>query len=449
MICVSCGKTIDDDSRFCAECGARQPELNVPDALAEEDAPALSEAAAPAPEAEEKPAPKEPGPAAPYDPATAYGAPEKENAGSIMAASAPDYSSTQQPYGTQGGYSPADDDGFAPSDYNAQYGGIPYSPQPEPVPEPEPVPAEKAPSKVGAGKIILAGFVSVLAVAVLTLLSLALCVKLGVTGSLVRRRIEKMVPDNVLGADFDGESLSDNMYKGLGFDDITHGKVDRFAFRDFMTKTNFLSFVGDKAAGYVDCIIGGSEQDPSVSTSEIIGFFEENSDVSEECFGYSLQTADYNTMRKNIEKENFCEDISVSGLSNSAGFGLQNISFIFSYITLGILLALTLVLLIWIVVVVDRRAKHITGAYGAIFFWSGIIVLVCAAAVSAGAALIYVITGWFEYYVTASVLLPFAAFAGITGLFEIILGLVFRKVRKSIRAKERRDRAVQKALAEN
>lgn len=102
MICVSCGKTIDDDSRFCAECGARQPELNVPDALAEEDAPALSEAADPVPEAEEKPAPKEPGPAAPYDPATAYGASEKENAGSIMAASAPDYSSSQQPYGTQG-----------------------------------------------------------------------------------------------------------------------------------------------------------------------------------------------------------------------------------------------------------------------------------------------------------------------------------------------------------
>ena len=56
-----------------------------------------------------------------------------------------------------------------------------------------------------------------------------------------------MTADNVLGADVNGESLSDNIYKGIGFSDITHGAVDRFAFREFMSKTDFLSFVGKKA----------------------------------------------------------------------------------------------------------------------------------------------------------------------------------------------------------
>jgi len=435
MICVSCGSKIDDDSRFCEKCGAKQPELAAPEIpLPEADlsAPVIPEAPETPEKKEEKAAPEK----APSGPEEKK--PEPVKPAPQPVAEAPLYNDQMSAGYSQpaGGYTP--------------YNGPVYEPAPEVSEEAPPLPPPAAaPSKVGAGKLIAAWFISLLAIIVLTVLSLAFSVKLGVTGSYVRRSIEGMTADSVLGADVNGESLSDNIYKGLGFDDISHGMVDRFAFRDFMTRTDFLSFTGKKIAGYVDCIIGGSEQDPSVSESEIIGFFENNAELSEKCFGYKLQTLDYNNMRRNLEKENFVYKASLAGLSDAAGTPLQNLCYIFSYITLGILLALLLVLLIWIAVVTDRRGKYIVGSYGKILIWSGIIVLAVALAASAGTSIIYVLTGWFEFYVAASVLLPFAAFAGVIGLFEIILGLVFRKIRKSIRARERRDSAIEKALAEH
>lgn len=435
MICPSCGLTIDDDSRFCAECGANLKELKAPKIpLPETDlsAPVIPGASVP-PVKEDKPD-------IPDAPPLFKDKPETVRPAEIPPAPqpAPVYSN-QQPAGygqPAGGYTP--------------YSGPVYEPATEePAAVPPPPVTAPAPAKVGAGKLIAAWFISLLAIIVLTVLSLTFAVKLGVSGSFVKRCVEGMTADNVLGADVNGESLSDNIYKGIGFSDITHGAVDRFAFREFMSKTDFLSFVGKKAAGYADCIIGGSEQDPSVTENEIIDFFQSNSAISEDCFGYKLQTADYNTIRRNIEKENFVYNASLAGLSDAAGTPLQNLSYLFSYITLGILFALLLVLLIWIAVVTDRRGKYIAGSYGKILLWSGIIVLGTALAVSAGSAIAYVLTGWFEFYVSASVLLPFAAFAGVIGLFEIILGLVFRKVRKSIRARERRDSAIEKALAEH
>ena len=439
MICVSCGKKIDDDSRFCAECGAPQPDLTAPEIpLPEADlsAPVIPDAPEEKAKKEEKAAPAKAQTEAKADkPEPVKPAPQPVPQ---PAAGAPPYNGQMSAGYTQpaGGYAP--------------YNGPVYEPAP-PVREEAPPPPPPAPvsTKVGAGKLIAAWFISLLAIIVLTVLSLAFSVKLGITGNNVRRSIEGMTADNVLGADVNGESLSDNIYKGIGFNDITHGKADKYTFRAFMTKTDFLSFAGKKAAGYVDCIIGGSEQDPSISENDLISFFENNASVSEDFFGYKLQTADYNTIRRNLDKENFIYKASLAGLSDAVGTPLQNLCYIFSYITLGILFALLLVLLIWIAVVTDRRGKYIVGSYGKILMWSGFIVLLVALAASAGTAIVYVLTGWFEFYVAASVLLPFAAFAGIIGLFEIILGLVFRKIRKSIRARERRDSAVEKALAEH
>ncbi|MBO4877470.1 MAG: zinc-ribbon domain-containing protein [Ruminococcus sp.] len=438
MICISCGKTIDDDSRFCEFCGAKQaaPEAPViPPAEADLTAPVIPDAELSGDDPV-KPLNEE----VPDEiPAADTAVPPEPAQSSVM--SAPPYGSQQNadPFIQPAG-------GYAPPPYNGPvYAPAPEVPEEEEAPLPPPVAVHP---KLGAGKKIAAWFISLFAIIVLTVLSLAFCIKLGVTGNLVRNRIETMTPDNVLGADVNGESLSDNIYKGTDFGKLTYNKADRFSFREFMTKTDFLSFVGKEAAGYVDCIIGGSELDPSVSANEIMDFFEGNADISEDQFGYRLQTVDYNTMRRNIEKEGFIEKISLSGLSDAVGFPLQNLSYIFSYITLGILLALLLVLLIWIAVVTDRRGKYITGSYGKILTWSGIIVLTVALAVSAGAAIAYILTGWFEFYICASVLLPFAALAGITGVFEIILGTVFRRIRRTIRAKERREQAVIKALSE-
>ena len=445
MICISCGKTIDDDSRFCEFCGAKQtpPEVpEIPPAEADLTGPVIPDAELTGSETDTKLPEDEPaGPDALYDegPASELPEPQAPAASSVM--SAPPYGSQQPaaPFGQPAG-------GYAPPPYSGPlYEPAPQVPEEEEAPLPQPVAVHP---KLGAGKAIAAWFISLFAIIVLTVLSIALCVKLGVSGELVRKRVESMSLDMLLGADYNGESLSDNIYKGTDFGGLTYNKADRFSFREFMTKTDFLSFVGKKAANYVDCIVGGSETDPSVAESEIIDFFEGNADVCEELFGYRMQTVDYNTMRKNIAKEGFVDKISITGLSDAAGFPLQNLSYIFSYITLGILLALLLVLLIWIAVVTDRRGKYITGCYGKILTWSGIIVLGIALAVSAGAALAYVITGWFEFYVCASVLIPFAALAAVTGIFEIILGTVFRRIKRSIRIKERREQAVIKALAE-
>ena len=457
MYCISCGKLIDDDSIFCEFCREKQIKPDIP---------ADKLPAVPLPEEKEKTNVIPVIPETPEIPEIPDSTEDTEELDAEVAgigellgddmlrkSAKKDKKLPDETFDDE----EAADDSFAPADYNARFGG-----EPDPAPfyeRPEYAAAEeeyaettgtsaKTAVRVGAGRRIGAVLVSVFAIAVLIVLSLAFSIRLGASGELIRKRTESMSIDNVLDADFDGESFSDNMYDGLDFAEAVGGKTDKYSFRDFMGRTEFLHFAGEKLAGYADCIVGGGETDPSVTDSDIISFMKDSDEAAQSVYGSRFSSEALDIMRNGLEKNGFTDAVSLDSLSRSVGISLQNLSYIFSYITIGIFLALELVLLIWIAIILDRQMKFLAGRYGAVFIISGAAVLLVAAAVSLGAAAAYVQTGWFEFYVCSSLTVPFALFAGCTGIFEIIIGIIFHKISRLLRNREKRNKAVEKALSE-
>lgn len=307
--------------------------------------------------------------------------------------------------------------------------------------------ADKAPTKVGAGRLTGAGIIAFFTAVFLILLSLMFCVKLGASGDTLRKRAAKMDINTVLDANYNGKSLSDAIYNEAGFGEASHGQVSKSDFRIYMAKTDLLSYAGEHIKNYTDFIINGESADPSVTTNDMVEFFSSNSSVLQDVVGYEMQIADYNRIRSNLESKDTAKNFSVDEWSNKLHFNLQNANFIFSYVTQAIILGLVIVLLIWIIVVVSGRGKHVVGLYGGIFTWSGSIVFIVGLAIVAGASIAHVITGEFMFYLCASLLLPFGVFAICVGAAEFVIGFVFKRIRRGIRNKEKRNKAVEKALA--
>lgn len=322
---------------------------------------------------------------------------------------------------------------------------------PAPAPEEEPETSgyeEEKPVKVGAGRLICAGFITVIAFLLMIVLSLMFCMKLGISGDIIRRRVEHMSLATAIDGDLDGKTLYDDMYGALAFSDITQGKANRSEFREYLLNTDLLKFAGKKAGQYVDYMMIGDMADPSVTADEIVDMFKDSSGADDAAFGYTLQTADYNKLRKQIEKNNTEKNLSLDRWSRMAGFSLENLNYMFSFITLGVILALVLVLLIWIAVIVDKRGKHLLGFYGNIFKWSGALIFLIGAVILAGGSIAYLLTGQAVFYIVPQMLLPFSLLAICTGALEFLLGSLFRRIKTAIRRKEKRNKAVEKALAQ-
>lgn len=316
--------------------------------------------------------------------------------------------------------------------------GIPVQPQtPPPFIPSETVPVQKS-SKVGAGRIIGASAVSVFAVVFLIILSFALCFKFGASGKVIKNRIENLSANTLLSAEFEDDEISDNIYKTIGFRSITHGNATEADFKDFLVKSNMLSFIGENAENYAEYIFNGKGKDPSIGASEIkTDFFKANNDVADEVFGYTLAKDDLKLIQSRLEEENIDDALSVKEWNKKAGFDLKNVSYILSYITLGVFLALIIVLFIWIAIIVDKKCRHIMGFYGNILFISGIILFVSGLGVLAGSAIAYSITGNVMFYLIQNVLLMFGILASAAGAFELILGIIFKKIGKSKKKKEK------------
>ncbi len=316
--------------------------------------------------------------------------------------------------------------------------------QPEFEPYNEPAPAQ---TKVGALRITGASLIGVFALVFLILLSLMFCVKLGVSGDILKKRTVNMDINTVLDADYKGKSLSDAIYNEAGFGEASHEKVSKSDFRTYLSQTDLLPYTAEYIKEYTDYILTGEGADPSLNENDLADFFVNNSDVANSTFKYNMQTADYNRIRSNFELKGTADNFSIDKWSDKINFRLENTNFIFSYVTLGIILGLVLVLLIWIIVAVDKRGKHVTALYGSIFTWSGIVVTLVGLAVVAGASIAHVITGEFIFYLCASLLLPFGVFAICIGVGELLIGFIFKRIRRGIRNKEKRNKAVEKALA--
>lgn len=299
--------------------------------------------------------------------------------------------------------------------------------------------AAKKTVKVGAGRLFGASVLAFLAIIVTIVLSLLLCIKFGANGSSMRKRIEKLDYDTVFSANFDGDEISDDIYNTVGFGTATNGKADKDDFREFLKDAGLFSYIGEQVENYADYIIDGKGSDPSITSEDIVNdFFRENRNVAKESFGAQISEKGLDFMEKNLKDEDLDDYLSVREWSKKAGFSIKSVSYAFSYITIGITAALIIVFLILIAVIVDKRGKHLTGFYGNIFFISGLVIFVTGLLTSLGSSAAYAFSTSIALpcYFLANILLPFSLIAIGTGFAEMLIGFIFKMVKKGIKRKE-------------
>lgn len=316
--------------------------------------------------------------------------------------------------------------------------------QPMPAPAPAPMPAQteskpKAKAKVGGGRVFAASLVTIFTIIFLLLVSLLTAVKVGADGSIIRRRAEKLNADTTLTAMFDGKEMSKTLYDSLGFRTATKGAADEAGFKRFMLASDFREYAGEVAEGYLDYIIDGDGSDPSITAEDFVNdFIRGNKDASSKEFGYDLTESDYDLLQKNLEKDNFSDTMNVKEWSRKLGFDVDKVSYATSFITIGILGALFLLFLIWTAAIVKRRARFVTGFYGTIFTFVGLIVFLAGLAIVVGSAIGFTFTHNVCFYLAESLLLPFSVMLIAIGAAELIIGFIFRKTGKGLKKKEKK-----------
>ena len=316
--------------------------------------------------------------------------------------------------------------------------------QPMPAPTPAPMPAQteskpKAKAKVGGGRVFAASLVTIFTIIFLLLVSLLTAVKVGADGSIIRRRAEKLNADTTLTAMFDGKEMSKTLYDSLGFRTATKGAADEAGFKRFMLASDFREYAGEVAEGYLDYIIDGDGSDPSITAEDFVNdFIRGNKDASSKEFGYDLTEADYDLLQKNLEKDSFSDTMNVKEWSRKLGFDVDKVSYATSFITIGILGALFLLFLIWTAAIVKRRARFVTGFYGTIFTFVGLIVFLAGLAIVVGSSIGFTFTHNVCFYLAESLLLPFSVMLIAIGAAELIIGFIFRKTGKGLKKKEKK-----------
>ena len=123
-------------------------------------------------------------------------------------------------------------------------------------------------------------------------------------------------------------------------------------------------------------------------------------------------------------------------------FRLENVKYILSYLTLGIITGAAVLLLIWVVFIVNHKGSHVLGFIGNTLAYSGLAAILTAIAVSAGAALTYTATGDFLCYLSSTLLLPSAIYCACIGFTLFVAGIIIKKVKKNLKIKAKIRQAV-------
>ena len=467
MVCSNCGKELNDDAKFCTNCGTKvekvndiyQPETSFDDGaeknvdLPEEKAPAVTADEMPADDLSDAPAETD----TDFLEEEKTILPDEEPADTDMTFLADENTvlpEEEAPKEQVQDYAPVQPEppvqDYAPvqpeppvQNYSQQtiYGGYgnPDMGAVPPVPMPMPVPEQKAaPVKVGKGRIFGASVVAFFAIIFLLAVSMLTCLKLGLSGKILRNRVEDINLNTVFNAELDGKDVSENLYNSLGFGTVTHGNASAGDLKDYIKESDFLEYAGENIENYADYILSGKGKDPSITAEDITyDFFAENNDAAEDVFGYELRKDDLKTIRKNLEKEGVDEALSVNEWEKKMGVDPKNISYIVSYIMIGIVAALVLILLIWIVIIVDKTGRHVMSLFGNIMFISGLVVFLCGAAVTAGSMIAFSLTSNVVFYLASNILLPFGILALIVGFAELVIGLIFKKIGKALKNKKK------------
>ena len=298
-------------------------------------------------------------------------------------------------------------------------------------------PAKK---KIGGGRIFGAVFISIITFVLLLGLSLAVTIKFGASGKTLRKGIEKLDKKTLFSAEYDDEEIATDLYKSLGIRGITDGYTDDTAFKKYITETNILEYIGENVENYAKYIFDGKGDDPSITADDIAADFfgsDENNKLADDYLGQKFAKDDLRTISRNMSKNDVDKNLSIKEWNDTVGFELKNISYGLSWITMGILAALIFVLLIWIALIVDRRAKYVSGFFGTVFAFSGSIMFVIGLAIAGVCPLLFALTSNVVFYVVFHVLLKFAIVALCVGVGELFLAYVMKKIKKGIRKREK------------
>ena len=344
------------------------------------------------------------------------------------------------------GNNPFNNSDFAPN--NGQQFGDPVQ-QPYPAGGMVPPPAAEAPvqKKVGGGKMFIASIIAFITILVLLTFSLAVSVKFGASGSTLKGRIKKLNKNTLLSAEFDDDEVSNNIYKTLGFRSITDGDADKDDFKEYLMESDMLEYLGQNVKNYADYIIEGEGKDPTITSEDIRNdFFKENNDVAEDIFGKKLNKKALNKVQSRLEANDVDKSLSISEWNNSSLFSMSDYNYIFSYLTLGIMIAIVFLFLIWIALIVDRKGRHVCGFFGTIFSITGLLMFIIGVGVLGVCSILFAVTSNVIFYLIPNVLFWFGIIALCFGAGELFVGGIFRKISKS---KKRKEKAAKAAQAQN
>ncbi|MDE6034498.1 MAG: zinc ribbon domain-containing protein [Ruminococcus sp.] len=303
----------------------------------------------------------------------------------------------------------------------------PYYDPPEyqnPPPYNPPPVQEYRPVRVDGFRLFGAGIVNFIAVILVIVLSMIFCIKLGFSGASVEKSIKNIDMEKVLDAEYNGTyDVTEYLYNKSNFYNITFGMAGVNDFRNFVLGLDIPEFTAEKVRIYADYFLNSG--DKPILTGE---------DIAEYMFnqsGYNnLSRYDFSDMVYNLSDGQADNLLSVDSWKARTGFDFRLLSYIFSPVTLGIILGLVCVLMIWIAVIVDRQGRYLTAFYRNIFKTGGIILLIVGAVCFIAPPIVYAQTNHVIFYLISGIMTNFNIFIITTGIFEFIVGVILGFIRK-------------------
>lgn len=323
-----------------------------------------------------------------------------------------------------------------PPEYDNVPPYVPEYPENQPYFDPPPPPAppfrEQRPAKVGGFRLFGAGIVTVITTFLVIVLSLLFCVKIGFSGTVLEKSINNLDTEKILEAEYDGNhDVNEFLYEKTGFYNITFGMANENDFRNFVLNLDMTGFIGKNVAVYADYLLNTGKK-PSLTSEDIAEYMFNKS-------GYNnLNRQDFSTMIYNVTDGHADDLLSVDGWQRQTGFDFRISGYVFSYVTLIIILALVFVLIIWTYAIVNMRMRYITGFTKAVFMTSGVIMLIVGAVGVIAPPIVYSQTSHVVFYIGSKLLKDFNLFMLVTGGFEFIAGIILGLIKKLIVRHERK-----------
>lgn len=290
---------------------------------------------------------------------------------------------------------------------------------------------EYRPAYVGTMRLFSAGIITFIAMITVIAVSLIFCIKLGFSGTVIEKRINRLDMEKVLDAEYDNSrDFNKFLYDKSGFYNISYQTANENDFRNFVLNLDMLDFIGENAGTYADYFLNNGKK-PTLTSGDIAEYMSARA-------GYTgLGWYEFSNMLYNLSDNKIDSILSVDSWEADTGFDFRILSYISSTTTLIILLAVVCVLMIWIAVIVDKRGKYLAGFYKNIFMTSGVILLIIGAVCFIAPPVVYSQTNHVVFYIISKLLTDFNLFIFSTGAFEFIAGIILGLIRSMIVRHER------------